>query len=318
MGLPEYLREAVAGSHTLKKMDADDPSFGLNQCVAMSGLVADLWLAESDDDADFTWVSDQMESSLGINREACAMVMSEIGNNIPDMAALFETELVSEQEAQMIVERAHEVLTLRNLKSINEVTELGKKTKELTSLANDLQEETQRDSLTRVASRGHLDELLLKGFNHAKRFGWTVSIAFVDLDHFKEVNDTYGHQAGDDVLRNIAMLLSRQLRASDAIGRYGGEEFIMILPGADEHGAKIVGQRVLNAVRKLTHDVGDGKLINVTTSIGSACLTHGKEFETVADFIGAADKALYAAKDQGRNRLVHYGQELSVDLVKLA
>ncbi len=316
--LPEYLQHAVASSHALPDSPSDDERETLTRCVAVSGLVADLWLHQGDEEAGFGEVADVAERALGLPRDRFAAVMGDIGNSIPDVASMFETDLMSEEEAQMIIERAQEALTLRNLKSIQEAAELGKKAKELKELAHDLQEETQRDALTRVANRGYLEQLLNKGFAHAKRFGWPFSIAFIDLDHFKKINDTYGHQAGDEVLRKVAVLLSNQVRASDNVGRYGGEEFLLLLPGADRHGARVVGERVLSAMRQVWHDVGGGVTIPVTASIGCASLTKETKYATVAEFVKAADDAVYAAKEQGRDRVVQHEDEPSSELAKLA
>ncbi len=318
-GLPDYLQETVGMSHTMDANSGDPKKDAFSRCVALSGRVADLWLKDDDEEAGFSDTADAAEAALALDRETFALVMGEIGTNIPDMAATFQTELISEQEAQIIVERAQEALTMRNLVSIQEVAELGKKTQQLTSLAYDLQQENQRDALTKVANRGHLDEVLDKGFKHAKRFGWTLSLAFVDLDFFKQVNDVYGHQAGDNVLRNVAHQLADLVRCTDTVGRYGGEEFVLILPGADEAGAEVVANRVLNRMRNLTHATGkDDESIVVTASIGCATLSEGNSFSTVAEFLAAADKALYTAKRQGRDRVVAYQDDNAQEVAQLA
>ncbi len=309
-GLPNYLQENIAASHKLDYELPDEPDRQkLARCVALSGMVADLWLQDGDDAAGFAEIARIARKSIGMEYETFAMVMGEIGTNIPDMAATFKTELISEEEAQNIVEQAQEALTMRNLISINEVAELGKKARQLTTLAHDLQLENQKDALTHVSNRGHLDEILTKGFNHAKRFGWTLSIAFVDLDYFKIVNDSHGHQAGDTVLKRIAHSLNDLVRCTDTVGRFGGDEFVLILPGADEDGAEIVGQRVLNALRETKHDVSPNESIVITASIGCATLNQNNPFCTVAEFLAAADKAVYAAKDLGRDQMASYVDE---------
>ncbi|MFK8029920.1 MAG: HDOD domain-containing protein [Gammaproteobacteria bacterium] len=307
--LPKYLQETVALSHRLDGEHTDPQRQTLIRAVALSGLVADLWLKDGDDAAIFAEMADIAEKSVGMDADTFALVMGEIGTNIPDMAATFKTELVSEQDAQAIVEQAQEALTMRNLISINEVAELGRKTQELNDKANDLQLENQVDPLTKVSNRGHLDEVLNRGFAHAKRFGWTLSIAFIDLDGFKQINDTYGHQAGDSVLRTIASSLSDLVRCTDTVGRFGGDEFVLILPGADEDGAIVVGNRVIKSLNELKHDVSGDETIFSTASIGIATMTESCSFATVAEFLAAADKAVYVAKHRGRNQMASYELE---------
>ncbi|MEM7081988.1 MAG: GGDEF domain-containing protein [Pseudomonadota bacterium] len=316
--LPGYLQRAVAASHDFDVRNEDVTQERLLRTVALSGPVADLWLKEGDEVEGFTEVADLARDAVGMDNETFALVMSEIGTNIPDMAATFKTELLSEHDAQAIVEQAQEALTLRNLVSINEVAELGKKTRQLRNLAYELQQENQRDALTNVSNRGHLNDTLSKGFKHAKRFGWTLSIAFIDLDGFKQLNDQYGHQFGDDVLQRIADCLSGAVRCTDTVGRYGGDEFVLILPGADEEGAEVVGDRVVNALREVRHDPSDNETLIVTASIGLATLNESSAFSTVAEFVAAADKAAYAAKSAGRDQYALYQPDGNSTLAKEA
>lgn len=316
--LPAYLAETVGSTHRVDCEHDDAQQQLMMRCVAVSGLVADLWISDGDEIKGFAQTAEIAKEALGIDEETFSMVMAEIGTNIPEMAATFQTELVSEQEAQAIVEQAQEALTMRNLISINEVAELGKKTRELTNQTFDLQLQNQRDALTQVSNRGHLDEVLARGFSHAKRFGWTLSIAFVDIDNFKTVNDVYGHNAGDRVLCKIAQTLSELVRCTDTVGRFGGDEFVLILPGADRDGAEIVGNRVVTAMRELKHEVSSEETIEIYASIGCATLSPSYHFSTVAEFLASADKALYWAKDRGRNRVECYAPEAALEDVAQA
>lgn len=127
-----------------------------------------------------------------------------------------------------------------------------------------------------------------------------LSCALVDVDHFKRVNDTFGHPTGDEVLKQVAQSLIRGLRAYDLVGRYGGEEFLVILPGADISDAKTVCERLRTGVAERIHaGVTDGW--GVTVSIGCATLF---EFDTQDLLVHRADEALYEAKQCGRNCVV--------------
>ncbi len=158
----------------------------------------------------------------------------------------------------------------------------------------------ERDSLTGLLNHSNLKEQLSREFNLAKRSGNKFCFAMIDLDHFKLVNDTYGHSAGDQILKGLARLLEDRLRRTDIIGRYGGEEFGIILSDTSmEHAIKI-----LNDIRELfsrLHQNYNNSDFFVTLSAGVAENMDALDSE---DFISLADKALYTAKERGRNRVV--------------
>lgn len=134
----------------------------------------------------------------------------------------------------------------------------------------------------------------------ASRVGHSYAVLFVDLDHFKAVNDTYGHAAGDAVLKAVAHSLGRSIRKSDALGRIGGEEFSVFLPNTTREGAVLLGESVRAAIERLNPSIGDRNL-RVTASIGVAvCSVPGEAMHAIQQ---RADQAMYAAKSQGRNRV---------------
>ncbi len=157
-----------------------------------------------------------------------------------------------------------------------------------------------RDPLTKLLTRRWLDEDLVRRMDRARAAGTAVSVAFVDLDYFKAVNDTFGHQVGDDALVGVSRLLMLGVRDTDACVRWGGEELLVVLDGADEAGATEVAERVRRSIE--AHDWSrTAPELRVTASLGVACWD-GRE--DVRSWLGRADRALYAAKAQGRNRTV--------------
>jgi len=152
------------------------------------------------------------------------------------------------------------------------------------------------DPLTGLANRRHLDEQLAAHAASAGRHHHELAVAVVDIDNFKTVNDSFGHNAGDTVLREVARRLAESARVEDVVGRWGGEEFIVILPHCDLDGAVIVSERIRRAVAA-SPVCSDGLVIPVTVSIGC---TGGVDER----LIERADAALYAAKKAGRNRTV--------------
>jgi diguanylate cyclase (GGDEF)-like protein len=157
-----------------------------------------------------------------------------------------------------------------------------------------------RDGLTGLFNRRSFDDLLARAIGREERQDGRFALLMMDIDHFKKLNDTHGHQAGDEALRSTARLMESNLRKGDVAARYGGEEFIAILPGAGEEGGMIQAERVRRAVaaQAITFE---GNRISVTASFGVAVWPEGGENATA--ILESADRALYAAKSGGRNRV---------------
>ncbi|MDK2124980.1 sensor domain-containing diguanylate cyclase [Parachitinimonas caeni] len=158
------------------------------------------------------------------------------------------------------------------------------------------------DPLTGVANRGYLLELAYGSISRAKRFNEPLGVLMLDLDYFKRVNDTWGHDAGDKVLMRFAAECSSTLRGFDLLGRIGGEEFAVILPNTPLDGALLVAERIRERIEALSVLVQDNQPVHVTVSIGLAMLA--SEDQTIEDTLRRADQALYAAKAAGRNRVM--------------
>lgn len=166
-----------------------------------------------------------------------------------------------------------------------------------------LREQARKDSLTQLCTRATVLELLMHELDRSQRDSADrdapVSVVLADLDHFKHINDTYGHLAGDAVLRETAHRMRDAIRPYDSIGRYGGEEFLLVLSNCDTIGAAAIAERLLQAVRKDTIVLAEAT-VSVTLSAGVA--TSGVIQDPEA-LVGAADAALYRAKRGGRNRV---------------
>jgi diguanylate cyclase (GGDEF)-like protein/PAS domain S-box-containing protein len=160
----------------------------------------------------------------------------------------------------------------------------------------------QTDSLTGVDSRSHLFTLAEHEFNYARRYNTEVALIMLDIDHFKEVNDTFGHSWGDVVLKQIAGVLRKTLRKVDRVGRYGGEEFIILLPATGLEETCPVAERIRQQIEALRIETEQGD-IQVTVSLGAVEVDLKKD-KDVEDLVRRADTALYAAKKAGRNRVV--------------
>jgi diguanylate cyclase (GGDEF)-like protein len=164
-----------------------------------------------------------------------------------------------------------------------------------------LEDQATRDSLTGIWNRAVIVEMLDRELNRAGREGHPLAVMLADLDHFKEINDTHGHLAGDLVLRQAVRRLQGELRPYDGIGRYGGEEFLLVLPGCDELATLRLGERLREAVAR-EPVIPIDSLIQVTVSLGAVCW-RGSDGDAMT-VLHRADEALYQAKHAGRNRVV--------------
>ena len=153
------------------------------------------------------------------------------------------------------------------------------------------------DQLTGVFNRRHVEDLVRKELERAQRHMRSLTVAMMDADHFKVINDSHGHQVGDEVLRAIASRCQQTLRANDVFGRYGGEEFVVVFPETDLEAAGSVAERLRAAVADGPITVGEVSL-NVTVSMGLAEFVRGQDMRML---FKRADAALYAAKQGGRN-----------------
>jgi len=169
------------------------------------------------------------------------------------------------------------------------------------------------DSLTGVYNRRYIDRRLLEEIARARRQKYPISFMYIDIDHFKRVNDTVGHGGGDEVLREVATRIKNELRASDALARFGGEEFVVLLIDANLDSAAFVAERIRAGVANNMIALSPELQLSVTVSIGVACLNPGEtegEPDVIArNWIARADDLLYEAKEAGRNRVVSVSRE---------
>jgi two-component system, cell cycle response regulator len=163
----------------------------------------------------------------------------------------------------------------------------------------ELERMSRTDSLTAIYNRRHMDELLHRMLSAARRHDQSLAVVMIDIDHFKHVNDTKGHAAGDRVLQVVAQRLTGVLRVEDELGRWGGEEFITLLPVTDLSGATRVAERMRSAVASEPVSLGNHGTLSVTISLGCAAGVGGDPEALVR----RADDCLYAAKNGGRNRV---------------
>ena len=162
-----------------------------------------------------------------------------------------------------------------------------------------LYDEAIKDSLTGLYHHKYFMERLQEEMERFKRYRHDMSLLMIDIDHFKKINDTFGHPVGDRVLREVSTLLKQISRKVDIVARYGGEEFVILLPDTKKKGALIMAERLRKSVEEMP--LGDN--LKVTVSIGISCCDEREKELSQGEFIEHADNALYRAKENGRNRV---------------
>jgi diguanylate cyclase (GGDEF)-like protein len=302
--LPESLCQTVEWSHAPARTDAHTRAGLSARCLALGSDCAEMLLGDRTS-LKLSDLSVNAESWLGISADSLGEGMEKIVAQLPEVQRLFDETLLDDDACVAILEQARELLLIRNLQNIQQVGALQRMTERFEARTAELENKHRRDALTGVFNRGHLDHVLDAEFRSAVAGGWPLSIVFADLDRFKQVNDTYGHPAGDAVLIATANIILDVVRDTDCVARYGGEEFIIILPGLGSDGAKKIGERLLARLRSAHHEVAGGTVI-ATASLGLATHHPATPFESAAKLLEAADRSVYAAKRQGRNRLVSY------------
>ena len=161
-----------------------------------------------------------------------------------------------------------------------------------------------KDGLTRIYNKRYFSEVLEKEFDYNRRNKVGLALILFDIDHFKQVNDTWGHPAGDFILKHMAELIEDTARGYDVFARYGGEEFVFLLRGATLEAAVNLAERVREEVEKHVFEY-DSIDLQITVSLGVVCWDGGDEIENSEALVEAADKYLYAAKGAGRNKVIH-------------
>ena len=181
---------------------------------------------------------------------------------------------------------------------------LARQNQELDSLNKEFREMAIRDGLTGLFNHRYAKERLDEEFDRSMRFGRELAVLFMDLDHFKFFNDTYGHQAGDEILQILAGLMMKNVRESDTLARWGGEEFIVIAPETSEEEGCVLAEKIRKAVAGHAFPHADKQPLGmVSLSIGIS--SRSEKTENAEKLLRFADDAVYAAKDSGRNRTIY-------------
>jgi diguanylate cyclase (GGDEF)-like protein len=221
----------------------------------------------------------------------------------PYLTAFFLTAFIGSQALEQSKGLSDDILVLGSFLAVSAIlVRQGLIVREARLLTSHLTQQVDRDPLTGLPNRRRVHERIERELMQARASGQPLGLALIDIDNFKAVNDTYGHSAGDHVLKAIAGILARACRGSDIAARYAGDEFLLVLPGLELQNAHIVGQRLLKEVTRSRRTTAPAFGVEISISVGLAvsqdCLIPAKQL------IAIADAAMYDAKDAGKNQLV--------------
>ena len=283
-GLPEGLVTAVYGSHGCEKS-----SNLLNDATAFSSRVADLWINTESVKAveDITSIA---ESLFGLGQSELNQILTKTAEDFPAMVTDLDMNVGDEFQLDKLLDQSRDAIAEINVQMIRE--------------ARGLAAQAQRDSLTSLYNRSYLNQILDDQFTFSANLGQPLTAIFIDVDHFKKINDTYGHVGGDVVLVEIARTIQSAVRNYDIVVRFGGDEFIALLANASQSVGADVSERIRALVANQTYRIGEGIEISATVSIGYATMQSKSGTTTsgdLKDLLEAADKNLYIAKSAGRN-----------------
>ena len=287
---PPSMQSLLATSHDEEPQHNGKDLDQLQRAVAVASSVADAFYDQREDSDSMAVAQETAHRLLDVDRGALEKLFENLATEIVDLGEMLNLDLGDRSDVALLLDNARELLAIRSVGALRKAAEAEREMRELELSAEKLTAENRMDGLTGVYNRAHLDKLLDLEFSKTVAQDKPLTVVFIDLDHFKKINDSLGHQAGDDVLRQTAQCLLNVARQSDHVGRYGGDEFMAILPGCDSTAARAVCERYLQALQKLDTP----SLICV--SVGTATHNAAKKYESITEMVAHADAAAYVGK----------------------
>ncbi len=275
----------------------------LAEAIGVAGRCADVFVDENAAPA-ISAVRQMLLTRYQMPGTECDLLLGEVGKRTREVAGLFEVNIGTPETFEAILKRANDTLVEISLRTQQQASELEKQagTAQLLQHQNELlKRHATTDALTGLANRVTFDAFLQKHFAAAQSAGAPLSVVLLDVDRFKAVNDKHGHGAGDQVLKALGQFVAGAAQAGELAARYGGEEMVLVMPGATRQAASATAETLRKAVAARPIPAGRDLSLPITASFGVATLEPGGPFREPAHLLKAADLALYAAKNAGRN-----------------
>ncbi len=305
-GLPDSISEPIGYHHNPES--APDSRRETARILFFSDQMAAIY-TEVDSAERVRLLEKQLKETYSFNTDQVRTLLDDVAGKSIEILKTFEIEPGDMRPYSQMLQEANEELGRLNLSYEQLVIELKEAKEKSERLTNDLKNANlrlndlvYRDALTGLYNHRYFQETLKSELARASRYRSSVSLIIFDLDHFKKVNDTYGHPAGDQVLINIANAIRKTVRPSDIVARYGGEEFVVILPETDISGVKVFAARLRRCVAGVVTDF-EGIKITVTVSVGGTTFSPDMSEVTKDVLIQTADRGLYMSKNNGRDQV---------------
>jgi diguanylate cyclase (GGDEF)-like protein len=282
-GLPSRMVEAVRASHRQENIDGM-----LAKSVAVGGQIADIWI-NPNIAVTTKLAANAAEALLGLASKQFDEILTATAAELPRTTESLEIHFGDEDLINRLLDQAREAIVEINLRALQEVRNIAVK--------------AHQDALTLVYNRTYLDQMLEEKLNKCRDAGQPMTLIFLDIDEFKSINDIYGHNGGDGVLVSVTQTIRSAVRGQDIIVRFGGDEFVVLLPNADEQAGARVAERIRSMIAQKLHDVGAGNCVHATVSVGFTTMMPDSNFCSGKELLEIADGRLYAAKTAGRNRV---------------
>jgi diguanylate cyclase (GGDEF)-like protein len=305
-GIPESIYMPIAYHHNMQDCPADIKDTA--DVLMLSDIVSSVYHGNRSTKK-FDTLKHLLQGRLNMSEMDVGEFVDSVAEKTIEILASFEIDAGDMKPYSQILQEANEELGKLNLSYEQLVMELKQAKEMAEKLAveaweakEQLRELAIRDGLTNLYNHRYFQELLDRELPRVERYSHDLSIIMIDIDHFKQINDTYGHPQGDLVLRSIAGVFDETIRKPDTSARYGGEEFVIVLPETDIKGAVTLAERLRQTIEKMQFNL-DGKTVKITISLGVTTYVPVRVKKTKAEVIDAADRALYNSKQTGRNKL---------------
>jgi diguanylate cyclase (GGDEF)-like protein len=282
-GLPRMLIDAVHASHNMEAS-----TMFLAKSAAIGSRIADIWINPDTDSATAS-ASEAFVGYLGLSPGLMDPILVKTAEDIPEITQNLDITIKDAASITRLLDQARHALADLHLRTIQETRYLSL--------------QTQRDSLTSLYNRAYLNNALEDHFVRSRNLSQPLTAIFIDIDRFKQINDTYGHHVGDAVLLSVSRTLQSATRNCDTVARYGGDEFVVLLNNAAENVGGRIAERIRGEIAGTHHSIGGGKKIQVTVSIGWTTMMPDSKISSSKELLEIADASLYTAKASGRNKI---------------
>jgi len=306
-GLPRIFQAVVRASHGASEKDSEALWKRLGSCVHAAGLLGEIWLGPLSQE-EIAVRLPQAAGILEVEEIQLKAVLEKVAEVLPDVLALFEIASVMD-DFEGILEEVRQSVLVSSLQDIIQVREKDAALLSLSAEVSQLRQDVVKDPLTGVFNRQYFEDSLDRLYRDASERGGSLCVCFCDLDHFKLINDNLGHLYGDRVLKQAASILAGEVRSEDCVCRYGGDEFVLLLPGTDGPKVRTICERLRERFASEILKFLPETTLRPTLSIGYAVLDARTQFPTSRSLVNAADQALYQAKGKGRNCVVVFGED---------